>query len=76
MFTQPTKKRVNCFVAAAIVLTLAGVFVASLAFARLVNNTIDPVAIVAGGGAPSHRDWANQLHGGREGVSARDGDPA
>ena len=75
MFAQPTKKRVNCLVAAAMVLTLAGVFVASLAFARLVSNTIDPVAIVAGG-APSHRDWVNQLHGGREGVSTSDGDPA
>ena len=50
MFTQPTKKRVNCFVSTAIVLSLAGVFVASLAFARVVSNTIDPVAIVAGGG--------------------------
>ena len=50
MFTQPTKKRVICFVAAAIVLTLAGVFVASLAFARTALNTIDPVAIVADDG--------------------------
>ena len=50
MFTQPTKNQLKCLVSAAIVLTLAGVFVASMAFAKLTLNTIDPVAIVAGGG--------------------------
>jgi len=50
MFTQRTNKRVNCLVSAAIVLTLAVVFVASTAFARVVMNTIDPVAIVADNG--------------------------
>ena len=49
MFTQPIKKRVNCFVAAAIVLTLGG-GVAPVAFARIMRKTIDPVAVVAGGG--------------------------
>ena len=49
MFTQPSKKRVNCLVAAAIVLTLGG-GVAPVAFARIMRKTIDPVAVVAGGG--------------------------
>ena len=53
MFAQSMKMRVNCLVSAAIVLILAGVFVASMAFARTALNTIDPVAIVAGGGAIS-----------------------
>lgn len=50
MFAQPMKKRLNCVVSAAIALTVATVFVSSLAFAKVVINTIDPVAIVAGGG--------------------------
>ena len=41
---------VKCLVSAAIVLTLAGVFVAPIAFARIMSNTIDPVAIVADNG--------------------------
>ena len=40
---QLRKRRVS----AAIVLTLAGLFVAPLAFARVALNTIDPVAVVA-----------------------------
>ena len=40
----------TALVAAAIVLALAGVFVARTAFARLVLNTIDPVGIVAHNG--------------------------
>jgi hypothetical protein len=50
MFNQPSTRRVNHFVSAGIVLTLAGLFVASLASARILVNTIDPVAIAAGGG--------------------------
>jgi hypothetical protein len=50
MFAQPTKKHMNFLVSAAIVLTLAGVFVASRAFARIIGNTIDPVAIVTDNG--------------------------
>ena len=42
--------RVKHLVSAAIVLTLAGVFVAPLAFARIARNTIDPVATVADDG--------------------------
>ena len=48
MFAQLTHKPVIRLVAAAIVLIFAGVFDASLAFARIMNNTIDPVAVVAG----------------------------
>ncbi len=47
MFAQLTQKRVNRFVGLAMVLTLAGGFAASLAFARITMNTIDPIAIVA-----------------------------
>ena len=50
MFAQPIKTHVNRLVSAAIVLTLAGVFVASMAFAKLVRNTIDDVAIVTDNG--------------------------
>ncbi len=50
MFAQPTKKHMKCLVSAAMVLTLAGVFVAPTAFARVVGNTIDPVAIVTDNG--------------------------
>ena len=50
MFAQPTKKLMQCLVATAIVLTLAGVFIAPMAFARMVVNTIDPVAIVTDNG--------------------------
>ena len=40
----------KCLVSAAVVLTFAGVFVAPMAFARVVLNTIDPVALVADNG--------------------------
>ena len=50
MCTQPTKKQVQCFVSAAIVLTLVGVCIAPLAFAGMPMNTIDPVAIVTDNG--------------------------
>lgn len=47
---EPTKKDVKCVVLAAIVTTLVGVFITPIAFARIVNNTIDPVAIVTDDG--------------------------
>ena len=50
MLAQPTKKRMLCLVSAAIVLTLVGVFIAATAFAKVVFNTIDPVAIVTDNG--------------------------
>jgi hypothetical protein len=50
MSTQPPKKRMNCLVLAATVLTLAGVLVAPTAFAKLSVNTIDPLAIVTDNG--------------------------
>ena len=50
MCTQPTKKHVQCFVSAAIVLTLVGVCIAPMAFAGAAMNTIDPVAIVTDNG--------------------------
>ena len=40
MFAQPTRKYLKCLVSAAIVLTLAGVVVAPMAFARVIVNTI------------------------------------
>jgi hypothetical protein len=50
MFIQSIKKHKRWLVSAAIVLTVAGVFVARTAFARIVFNTIDPVGIVAHNG--------------------------
>jgi len=47
---QAIKKHLSYVVSAAIVLTLVGVFVSATAFARIVNNTIDPVAIVSDDG--------------------------
>ena len=44
MFAERTKPQVKYFVAAA--LTLVAVFIARTAFARIVANTIDPVASV------------------------------
>ena len=46
MFAPPTQKHVKCLVPAAIVVALAGVFLAPAAFARVTANTIDPVANV------------------------------
>jgi hypothetical protein len=52
MFNQPTKKPVIRLVSAASVLALAAVFVAlpRIALARIMKNTIDPVAVVADNG--------------------------
>lgn len=50
MFAQPTKKHMKYLVSAAVVLTLAGIFVAPMAFARITMNTIDPLAIVTDNG--------------------------
>ena len=47
MFTQTIKQHRNWLALAAIVLTLAGAFIARTAFARITLNTIDPVGIVA-----------------------------
>ncbi len=46
MFNQLTQRRAKCFIAAAMLLTVA-TFATSLAFAKISLNTIDPVAIVA-----------------------------
>jgi len=46
MFIQPTRKRGKYRASAAIAMSLAFVFVASLAFARITANTVDPVANV------------------------------
>ena len=50
MFAQPTQKPMHCLVSAAMVLTLAGVCAAPMAFAKIALNTIDAVAIVADNG--------------------------
>lgn len=50
MFAQPTKKHMKGLVPVAIALTLAGVFVAAMAFARITANTIDPVATITDNG--------------------------
>lgn len=50
MVAQPTKNHLQCLVSAAIVLTLAGVFVAPTTFARVTANTIDPIALVTDNG--------------------------
>jgi hypothetical protein len=47
MTIQFIRKHQKWVVSAAIVLTVAGIFVARTAFARIVRNTIDPVGIVA-----------------------------
>jgi len=50
MFAQPTRKHWICLVSAALVLTLAGVCVAPMVFARIAYNTIDSVATVTDNG--------------------------
>jgi hypothetical protein len=50
MCVQPTKKYVQCFVSAAMLLTLVGVCIAPMAFAGIFLNTIDPVTIVTDNG--------------------------
>ena len=47
MSIQTIKQNKRWLVPAALVLTLAGLFVARTAFARVATNTIDPVGIVA-----------------------------
>ena len=47
MTIQSLKQHKKWLVPAAILLTVAGVFVARTAFARVMGNTIDPVGIVA-----------------------------
>ena len=50
MTIESIKQHKQWLVPAALVLTLAGVFVARTAFAKVVFNTIDPVGIVAHNG--------------------------
>src|SRR6266496_1453065 len=49
MFAHPTKT-LHCVVSAAVVLALVGVCIAPLAFARILGNTINSVAIVTDNG--------------------------
>ena len=46
MFTHPTHKHVNGLASAVLVVTLVGVGLAPLAFAKVMTNTIDPVTLV------------------------------
>lgn len=50
MFGQSSKKHRKNLVSAATVLTLAGIVIAPLAYARITVNTIDPGAIVSDNG--------------------------
>jgi len=50
LFVQQVKNHRRRLVSSAIVLTLAALFVAPLAFARIMRNTIDPVAVVTDNG--------------------------
>jgi len=50
MFPRLAKQHSMRLVSAAMVLILAGVGLAPLAFAKIVSNTIDPVAIVTNNG--------------------------
>jgi hypothetical protein len=50
MFAQSIRQNNKWLVPAAILLAVAGVFVARTAFARITYNTIDPVAIVTDNG--------------------------
>ncbi len=47
MSTRPTHRSGQCLVTPAIVITLVGVLLAPVAFAKVALNTIDPVAVVA-----------------------------
>jgi hypothetical protein len=49
-YAQAIKKQLSCHFSATIVLTLVGLLVAATAFARIMKNTIDPVAIVSDDG--------------------------
>jgi hypothetical protein len=50
MLAHPSKKDLKCCVAAVMVITLAGVCLAPLAFAGISVNTIDPVAVITDDG--------------------------
>lgn len=50
MITQFAKRHIRFMASATVLLTVAGVFIARTAFARLSANTIDPVAIIADNG--------------------------
>jgi hypothetical protein len=50
MFAHPAHTHVKGLMSAAMVMTLVGVFIAPLAFAFIMSNTIDPVAIVTDDG--------------------------
>lgn len=50
MFAQGTRKRMICLASVAAGMTVAGVFAAHAAFARITANTTDPVAIVTDNG--------------------------
>jgi hypothetical protein len=50
MFTSTLKKHLKAAVSTAIILTLLGVVVVPLAYARVMTNTIDPVATVSDNG--------------------------
>jgi len=50
MLTQSIKQHKKWLVAAAILLTVGDVFVARTAFAKIVSNTIDPIARVGANG--------------------------
>ncbi|WAK02286.1 hypothetical protein [Methylobacter sp. YRD-M1] len=50
MLTDATEKNVKCFASAALAMTVAGLFTAPPAFARIVANTIDARAVVTDNG--------------------------
>jgi len=68
MFTQPTQKRANRLAAAAMVLTLGGGGFATLAFAKIVANTIDLVAVADPGGDPHQAAAGVPLHADLDGI--------
>lgn len=46
MLARPSKRQVTCRMPAAVIMTVAGMLVAPMAFARITANTIDAVATV------------------------------
>jgi hypothetical protein len=50
MFTVPVQRRRTWLVSALLLTTLTGALAASTAYAKVIFNTIDPVAILAGNG--------------------------
>ena len=75
MLAQPTNKYLKCLVSAAMILTL-GWGMAPLAFARLVLNTIDPVAIVTDNGRHIIVTGPIACTRGGDCLSGSDGNPA